>query len=77
MGPQRGSRRRDHFEEGKHSPEIPLRPLSNTDKPQILKAYLDSFKREVQRYFSVAAESPPEAFLAVAESYPVFELVSN
>jgi deazaflavin-dependent oxidoreductase (nitroreductase family) len=54
-----------------------LRPLENADKPQILKAYLDSFKREVQRYFPVAAGSPPASFLAIAESYPVFELLNT
>src|SRR5579862_4097364 len=53
-----------------------LRPLENADKPQILKAYLDSFKREVQRYFPVAAGSPPEAFAQVASSYPAFELLT-
>ena len=39
-----------------------LRQLQNEDKPQILKAYLDSFKREVQRYFPVAAVRLPRAF---------------
>jgi deazaflavin-dependent oxidoreductase (nitroreductase family) len=53
-----------------------LHPLTNADKPQILKAYLDAFKREVQRYFSIAAGSPPESFIAIAESYPVFELLA-
>jgi deazaflavin-dependent oxidoreductase (nitroreductase family) len=54
-----------------------LRPLDNADKPQILKAYLDSFKREVQRYFPVAAGSPPASFLAIAENFPVFELLNT
>ena len=54
-----------------------LRQLQNEDKPQILKAYLDSFKREVQRYFPVAAGSPPASFLATGESYPVFELLNT
>jgi deazaflavin-dependent oxidoreductase (nitroreductase family) len=52
-----------------------LRPLAEAEKPEILKAYLDKFKNEVQRYFPVAAGSPSEAFLAIAESYPAFELV--
>ena len=52
-----------------------LRPLSGPEHLEILKAYLDSFKREVQRYFPVAAGSPVEAFAAVAESYPAFELL--
>jgi deazaflavin-dependent oxidoreductase (nitroreductase family) len=54
-----------------------LRPIPDTDKPQILKAYLDSFKREVQRYFSIPAGSPLEAFAAIAESYPAFELLAD
>jgi deazaflavin-dependent oxidoreductase (nitroreductase family) len=52
-----------------------LRSLNETEKPEILKAYLDSFKGEVQRYFAVAAGSPAEAFVGIAGSYPVFELV--
>jgi len=52
-----------------------LRALADSAKPEILKAYLDTFKREVQRYFSVKAGAPEEAFRAVAEQYPVFELI--
>jgi deazaflavin-dependent oxidoreductase (nitroreductase family) len=52
-----------------------LRPVAETEKPEILKAYLDNFKREVQRYFPVAAGSPAGSFVEVAGSYPVFELV--
>jgi deazaflavin-dependent oxidoreductase (nitroreductase family) len=54
-----------------------LRPISDSEKPPILKAYLDSFKREVQRYFTVPAGSPPEAFAAVASSHPAFELLAK
>ncbi|HLW83583.1 MAG TPA: nitroreductase family deazaflavin-dependent oxidoreductase [Candidatus Sulfotelmatobacter sp.] len=53
-----------------------LRPLSDAEKPEILKAYLDRFKSEVQRYFPVAAGSPPEAFATLLSSYPAFELLS-
>jgi len=53
-----------------------LCPLSDAEKPEILKAYLDAFKSEVQRYFPVAAGSPPEAFAALLPSYPAFELLS-
>lgn len=52
-----------------------LRPLSDAEKPAILKAYLDAFRREVQRYFSVPAGSPPQAFAELAQSYPAFELI--
>ena len=54
-----------------------LRPIADADKPQILKAYLDSFKREVQRYFPIPAGSPTERFAAVAASYPTFELLAS
>lgn len=52
-----------------------LRPVAESERPQILKAYLDRFRREVQRYFPVPAESPAEAFLPIVGNYPVFELV--
>ena len=54
-----------------------LRPLSDSEKPEILKAYLDRFKREVQRYFPVPAGSPLEAFRDLLQSYPAFELIST
>jgi hypothetical protein len=44
-----------------------LRPLAEEEKLPILKAYLERFKAEVQRYFPVPAGSPPEALRAVAE----------
>src|SRR5450755_4863240 len=40
-----------------------LRPIPDADKPTILKAYLDTFKREVQGYFMIPAGSPPDAFV--------------
>jgi len=52
-----------------------LRSLSDTEKPPILKAYLDAFKKEVQRYFPVPADSPPEAFQELGRTYPAFELI--
>jgi deazaflavin-dependent oxidoreductase (nitroreductase family) len=52
-----------------------LRSIPDADKPEILKAYLDNFKREVQSYFPVPAGSPPEAFVKFAGSYPAFELI--
>jgi len=53
-----------------------LRAIPDLEKPPILKAYLDTFRAEVQRYFSVAAGSPPEAFAPVAQNYPAFELLA-
>jgi len=53
-----------------------LRATADAEKLEILKAYLDTFKREVQRYFSVATGSPMEDFAAVASNYPAFELLT-
>lgn len=52
-----------------------IRTAPRQEKPEILKAYLDRFKLTVQRYFPVAAGSNPEAFVEVADRYPVFELL--
>jgi deazaflavin-dependent oxidoreductase (nitroreductase family) len=52
-----------------------LRALSDQEKPEILKAYLDRFKGEVQRFFPVPAGSPAEAFRELVQSYPAFELI--
>jgi deazaflavin-dependent oxidoreductase (nitroreductase family) len=53
-----------------------LRPIAAPERPPYLKAYLDRFKAEVQRYFSIPAGSPAEAFAAVADDYPVYELIA-
>ena len=52
-----------------------LRPLSDPEKPEILKLYLESYKSAVQRYFPVPAGSPAVAFRNIAPNYPVFELL--
>jgi hypothetical protein len=51
-----------------------LRELPPDIRPPILKAYLDRYAGEVQRFFPVAKGSPPEAFAELASRYPVFEL---
>jgi deazaflavin-dependent oxidoreductase (nitroreductase family) len=61
---------------GKLKQRFKLRALSDQEKPEVLKAYLDRFKREVQTYFPVPAGSPAEAFRDLLESYPAFELIS-
>jgi deazaflavin-dependent oxidoreductase (nitroreductase family) len=60
---------------GKLRQAFRLRALSDQEKPAILKAYLDRFKREVQTYFPVPAGSPAEAFRELLGSYPAFELI--
>jgi deazaflavin-dependent oxidoreductase (nitroreductase family) len=61
---KRGSRRQT----------LRLRPVPDSDKPPLLKSYLDTFKTTVQRFFPVAAGSDTPAFIPVAADYPVFEL---
>ena len=61
---------------GRYQQRFRLRPLSPTEKPAVLKAYLDRFHTEVQRYFPVQAGSPPETFGDIAENYPAFELTA-
>jgi len=52
-----------------------LRPLSDEEKPEILKLYLDQYRSAVQRYFPVPAGSPAPSFRGIANNYPVFELL--
>ena len=59
---------------GSRAERYRLRALSEAEKLPVLKAYLDRFRREVQRYFPVPADSPPEAFRPLAARYPAFEL---
>jgi deazaflavin-dependent oxidoreductase (nitroreductase family) len=51
-----------------------VRAVSDEQKPRFLKAYLDYFHREVQKYFPVRAGSDEQAFVAIVQEYPVFEL---
>jgi len=53
-----------------------VRELPPSLRPPILKAYLDRYAVEVQRFFPVRKGSPVEAFDDLAPRYPVFELVS-
>lgn len=51
-----------------------LRALDNSEKPPVLKVYLTDYKSAVGRFFPIPPDSPLEAFRAIAEGYPVFEL---
>ena len=50
------------------------RELPSDMRPPILKAYLDRFAGEVQRFFPVPKGSPVESFKDLAPRYPVFAL---
>jgi deazaflavin-dependent oxidoreductase (nitroreductase family) len=54
-----------------------LRVVAGSEKLEVLKAYLDSYKTAVQRYFAIPAGSPPEAFANIAENHPAFELLRD
>src|SRR5208337_5692466 len=64
------------LKKGRTKLQFRLRPIADADKPEILKAYLDNFQREVQQYFPVAAGSPAQAFEPFTQSYPAFELIA-
>jgi hypothetical protein len=51
-----------------------VRELPPSLRPPVLKAYLDRFASEVQRFFPVSKGSPVESFNDLAPRYPVFEL---
>lgn len=46
-------------------------------RPPLLKAYLDRYATEVQRFFPVEKGSPIEAFEDLASRYTVFELLAS
>lgn len=54
-----------------------LRPIPDSNKPELLKLYLERFTPTVQRYFPIKAGSPVEAFRDLAANYPVFELIPS
>ena len=53
-----------------------VRELPAEARPPVLKAYLDCFATEVQRFFPMPKGSAIEAFEGLAARYPVFELQS-
>jgi len=52
-----------------------LRPLPEAEKLPVLKAYLERFRRQVQRYFPLPTGSPVERFAPLAHRYPAYELL--
>jgi deazaflavin-dependent oxidoreductase (nitroreductase family) len=63
------------LKKGRRSEQFGIRILSDDEKPEILKSYLDRYKLTVQRYFPVPAGSPTEAFRPLTGRYPIFELI--
>jgi deazaflavin-dependent oxidoreductase (nitroreductase family) len=52
-----------------------LRPLPDSEKPEILQSYLARYGSMVQRFFPVQPDAPLEAFAEIAAEYPAFELI--
>lgn len=52
-----------------------VRVVPDEEKAEILKAYLTCFSWMVSRFFPLPAESPVSSFAAIAQRYPVFELL--
>jgi len=53
-----------------------LRPLDDSEKPQVLKAYLTNYKSAVQKFFPIPPGAPLGEFAKIAAGYPVFELTA-
>ncbi len=62
---------------GSRSESLTVREVADADKPEVIKAFLDKFASQVQRFFEVKAGSPVEAFRSAASRTPVFELLSD
>jgi deazaflavin-dependent oxidoreductase (nitroreductase family) len=54
-----------------------LRPLNDSEKPQVLKTYLTNYKSAVGKFFPIAPGAPIEEFAKIAAGYPVFELLPS
>ncbi len=52
-----------------------LRALDDSEKPPVLKAYLNNYKSAVQKFFPIAPGAPLEEFAKIAAGYPAFELL--
>ena len=60
---------------GSSTESLMVRELADADKPEVIKAFLDRFASQVQRFFDVPAGSPADSFRATATRTPVFELI--
>jgi len=52
-----------------------LKPISDADKPPLLKGYLDRYSSAVKKFFPIPPQSPVDSFREIAPNYPVFELI--
>ena len=59
---------------GRKSQKFQVLQVIDDRNPGILKAYLQEYRGTVQRFFSVRADSPVDAFAEIVNMHPVFEL---
>jgi deazaflavin-dependent oxidoreductase (nitroreductase family) len=59
---------------GRHSRRYSVRVTSVDERPRVLKAYLQRWKGQVQRFFEIDAKSAVSDFSRVAANHPVYEL---
>jgi deazaflavin-dependent oxidoreductase (nitroreductase family) len=62
---------------GASAESLTVRELADADKPEVIKAFLDRFASQVQRFFEVPAGAPVDSFRATAARTPVFELIAG
>ena len=62
---------------GSIAESLMVREIADADKPEIIKAFLDRFASQVQRFFDVKAGAPADAFRPSASRTPVFELIAG
>jgi len=61
---------------GSNAERCAVKLVPEADRPPVLKAFLDKYASQVQRFFTVQAGAPIEAFREMAPRAPVFELVA-
>lgn len=62
---------------GRMRKEYDIEELDVDARPPVLRAYLDAYRVEVQRYFPVPAGAPVASFAEVAGDYPVLRLIER
>jgi deazaflavin-dependent oxidoreductase (nitroreductase family) len=62
---------------GARAREYAVRELGDDEKPPMLKAFLERYASQVQRFYSVQAGAPADAFREMAPRRPVFELIET
>jgi len=62
---------------GRRTETVRVEELADGDKPPILRAYLEEWAWEVNRFFGgVGADASDDALVRIAPTHPVFRIVS-